>query len=111
MTQEDAPESVPEDRPEPMPRLLVGAAPDCYADTFNVSASAYTISLHFGVQVTEQIVKPQAVIHMSPQHAKMMAILFTRLLKGYEQQVGEIILSDQLLQAKEVDLDRDWNAI
>jgi hypothetical protein len=85
--------------------------PEFYADSFGTMESVYTFSLVFGVQVGQEAYREVAVVRMSPQHAKMMAILLKRRLKEYEQQVGQIIIPDDLLELKNVDLGRDWDGV
>ncbi len=94
--------------PDPEQVIYAPGVADMYADTFQMSASPYTITLGFGLQVAPNALKPQATIRMSTQHAKVMAILFKRLLKQYEQQAGEIVIPPGLLSEKEIDLERDW---
>lgn len=87
--------------------ILQPGAPEVYTDSFSMAASAYTISLIFAVRAGP-VLKQQATVHMSPQHAKVMAILFKRQLKIYEENAGEIIIPELLIRDKEIDFDRDW---
>ena len=78
--------------------------PDLYTDSVGFEANVYGFTIHFG-----QVVAPPpgfegkmpsrlvARVHMSPQHAKIMAQLFSRHVAEYERQVGEISLPAQLL--------------
>lgn len=88
--------------------LLHRGVPEIYTDSFSMAGSAYTVSLIFAVRMGT-VLKQQAVVHMSPIHAKVMAILFKRQLKRYEEAAGEITVPEQLLRDKDINLDRDWN--
>ena len=90
--------------------VLPFGMPDVYTDSFAMTASAYTVSLHFAVS-EGPVLKPQAIVRMSPQHAKVMAILFMRRLKEYEKKAGEIGVPESLLREKDIDFGRDWNAV
>lgn len=67
--------------------------PDIYADQFNISLTAYGVSLTFSL--TPHVlglapsggaptVTPKAVIRMSLEHAKIMTMILRRQLKRFE---------------------------
>ena len=79
-----------------------------------MSINAYTVSLLFGltpaISPAGQIPQPRtkAVIRMSPEHAKVMALLLRRNLKQYERELGvEIPLPHQVQANLGVSLE-DW---
>ena len=83
-------------------------ATDVYADAFQMSVSAYTVSLLFALQVGEGQLRPQAIVRMSPLHAKLVAIQLKRALKGAEEQIGAIAIPEAILTELGIDLERDW---
>ena len=83
-------------------------AADVYADGMELAASPYTVSVIFTLTVGPETQRRQAVVRMSLQHAKMMAIQFKRAVKEMEQQLGPIELSPKLLKEKGIDVSVDW---
>lgn len=80
------------------------AIPDFYSDSVKFEVSVYGVTLEFGQ--TRQPppnfkgpapITPTVRIHMSPQHAKVMAKLFVRNMQQYEDQVGRIVIPQALL--------------
>ena len=66
--------------------------PEYYVDTYDVSANPYTITLHFGTRRGPGPHTPKLRVQMSPQHAKVMSLLFHRAIREVEEQIGEISL-------------------
>ena len=77
------------------------AVPEVYSDLFRITMSPYTVLLQFGVKSPPPRQQPGAqeetpsqedqtvvVIRMSPEHAKVMAIVLRRHIQNYEQQTG-----------------------
>lgn len=82
--------------------IAEGPVPDFYTDSVGFEANVYGMTLRIakaspGESAEDKIfARLLARIHMSPQHAKVMAILFQRNVDAYESQVGEIVLPDNL---------------
>ena len=75
------------------------AVPDYYVNSVGFTVSIYEFLLQFGLKGDEKSA-PRTLtrIRMSPQHAKVMAKLFLRNVKAYEQEVGPIYLPQKLIQ-------------
>lgn len=84
--------------------------PEYYIDGYGFNGHEYTVFITFTVTTPgEETPKKVAVIRMSPEHAKMMSILFKRAMKDYEGQIGvEIGLPAQLLEKHNIDLNELW---
>lgn len=87
--------------------------PDAYSDSVAFDINVYGVTIEFGQR--GQVPPgtrgkaphiPHVRIHMSPQHAKVMAKLFVRNMRAYEEQVGPIQLPQALL--KELKLEEEW---
>lgn len=90
------------DDPDPIysDGVQVGCAPFTVALTFTVSASPMKGNIPPGVV---------ADIRMSPEHAKVMAILLRRQLKDFEQQLGRPIpVHPQVMQQLGLSPQEDW---
>ena len=90
------------DDPEPIysDGVQVGCAPFTVALTFTVSASPSKGS---------QLPRMVADLRMSPEHAKVMAIILTRQLKEFEQQLGRPIpIHPQVAQQLGLSPTEDW---
>jgi len=62
--------------------------PEFYSDAIEINLTMpWTVALTFGLRSTEAERKPTSVarIRMSPEHAKVMAMLLRRQLKKYEE--------------------------
>jgi hypothetical protein len=82
---------------------------ECYADSFQLGASPYTFTLVFGLKRADGKTSPLTEVRMSPEHAKVMAILFKRAVKRFEEALGaDISVSPHILREKNVDLSSDW---
>ena len=87
--------------------------PIVYSDGIQVGISPFTVTLGFTVappvQAGTQAAIPVATIRMSPEHAKVMAIILRKQLKQFEQQLGqEIALPHQVFQQLGVSPKEDW---
>lgn len=71
--------------------------PDIYTDAMGIGHNVYGFTLDFAAH-TGQAPNPklQARVRMSPQHAKIMALLLRRNVQQYEREVGTIILPESL---------------
>lgn len=77
--------------------------PEFYSDAIEINLTMpWTVALTFGLRSTETERKtsPVARIRMSPEHAKVMAMLLRRQLKNYEQDSGTVINLPADLYAK-----------
>jgi hypothetical protein len=89
------------------------AIPDVYADSVKFELTAYGVTLELG-QTRPSRPGPNAVaqhipklrVHMSPQHAKIMAKLFSKHMRAYEEQIGKISLPAELY--KDLGVDEQW---
>ena len=88
----------------------INAAPEFYIDGYTIEAHQYTIQVTFTlVRPHQEEPTPIAVVRMSPEHAKVMAILFKRNVKDWETQLGvEIAIPPQVVETHGIDLERDW---
>ena len=65
--------------------------PDLYADAFQVTTTPFGVSMTFSLREahpnpTKQTAdEPVATIRMSPEHAKIMAMMLVRQLRRYER--------------------------
>ena len=87
--------------------------PILYSDGIQVGISPFTVTLGFTVappvQAGTQAPIPVATIRMSPEHAKVMAIILRKQLKQFEQQLGrEIALPHQVYQQLGLSPTEDW---
>jgi hypothetical protein len=85
--------------------------PEYYSDAINISLSMpWTVALTFAVRATKPDVEPEpkAIIRMSPEHAKITAMLLRKNIKQYEKQTNTSInLPGDLY--KQLNLDSlDW---
>lgn len=61
--------------------------PEYYSDALNISlAMPWTVALTFALRSTKPDIEPEAqvIVRMSPEHAKITAMLLTKNLKKYE---------------------------
>jgi hypothetical protein len=87
--------------------------PMLYCDGVQVGISPFTVTLSFTVAphppVHGQGPLPVATIRMSPEHAKVMAIILRRQLKQFEEQLGQpIALPPQVYQQLGLSPKEDW---
>lgn len=87
--------------------------PDTYADVVAFEVSVYGVTIEFGQSrkpppgFTGKVPHtPRVRVHMSPQHAKVMAKVFVQNMKAYEEQVGKIHLPQALLA--ELKITDEW---
>lgn len=105
---------MPDERHEP---------PEFYSDVFSVRLNPYTVLFEFAVRAppSQDIPSPQggearpgpnrtvAVIRMSPEHAKVMAIILRRHIQAYESQAGvKINVPGRVLDELSIPPE-DWN--
>jgi len=89
--------------------LWAPGIPEVYVDGFRIRVSPYTIHLTLSVANPETLQnRVAAIVRMSPEHAKVMAIIVARTLRGYEASNAEINLPVELLRMHDIDLDREW---
>jgi hypothetical protein len=91
------------------------SVPDVYADQFIISAAVWGVNLSFlkapphpspGQQPQAEA---QAVIRMSLEHAKIMAIVIKKQLKQYEHDNGvEIVIPQMVYNAMGLSPTEDW---
>jgi len=91
------------DRPEQPkienPMVPASKVDDLYVNSVGFTVSIYEFLLQFGVRTTpDKSVAPVVNIRMSPQHAKVMARLFMRQVRAYEQEIGPIYLPAKLIE-------------
>ena len=87
-----------------------GDALEVYADGYSVQAHQYTVRLTFTLAIgPEKETRTQVVVRMSPEHAKVMAILFKKNIQEWEEQFGvQIPLPGAVLELHKIDLEKDW---
>jgi hypothetical protein len=87
--------------------------PDIYADSARFDLTAYGVTLEFGQTRPapgpghQPSHIPQMRVSMSPQHAKVVALLLRKTLQAYEQQVGRLALPPELLA--ELGIAEEWD--
>ena len=81
-------------------------APNVYANSARMTMGVYDFILQFG-QVTDPKDGPKinAVVRMSPQHAKVFGMLLIKNLKKYEKDIGKISLPSTLI--KEIGIENE----
>ena len=87
--------------------------PSVYTDAVVFEVSVYGVTIEFGQTrkpppgyTGKAPHTPLVRVHMSPQHAKVMAKVFAKNMKAYEQQLGKIELPKALLN--ELHLTDEW---
>ncbi len=87
--------------------------PDVYADSVRFELSIYGVTLEFGQTQKQHPGNqgptphvPKLRVHMSPQHAKIMAKLFAKNMQKYEEELGTLPLPSELY--RELDIKEDW---
>ena len=91
------------------------SVPDIYVDQFTLAQSPYGIALSFSLShpspgpAQRPVGEPKAVIRMSLEHAKVMALILRKQLKQYElETIGELIrIPRNVLQQMQLSED-DW---
>jgi hypothetical protein len=96
--------------PPPVPQFIMARPiPEFYTDLVRVDYSAVTIMFTFSIAVPNQPQREQAIVRMSPEHAKLMAIILRKSFKAYEQERGaEISIPASVLEQQGVSLEQDW---
>jgi hypothetical protein len=91
------------------------SAPDIYADQFNMAVSPYGVALTFmltpsnptPIQVPTG--DPKAVVRMSLEHAKVMAMVLRRSIKQYElETLGDPVRVPRAILAQLKLSEDDW---
>ena len=85
--------------------------PEFYADAFRITVSPYTAYLQFSVgDPPSSGFRPVAALRMSPEHAKVMAIILKRIIRETEREAGyEIALHPTIVKENHLDLD-EWRS-
>ena len=84
-----------------------------YSDGVQVGCAPFSIALTFSISSgpgrSHAPARPVADIRMSPEHAKVLAIILRRQIKDYEQQLGRPIpVHPQVLQQLGLSPSEDW---
>ena len=84
-----------------------------YSDAVQVGCAPFSVALTFTVSASpiKGNVPPKVVadIRMSPEHAKVLAILLRRQIKDFEQQLGRPIpVHPQVMQQLGLSPQEDW---
>jgi len=81
------------------PPVIEEDVPDVYANSVNMTMSVYDIVLQFG-QMTDPKDGPKinAMVRMSPQHAKVFGMLLLKHLKKYEKDIGKITIPSAMIK-------------
>jgi hypothetical protein len=81
---------------------------EAYSDVVLFGQTAYTFNMVFGVSGGEGT-KPLALIQMSPEHVKVLAILLKRVVKEWEERRQlPIAIPPALLEQRKINLEEDW---
>jgi hypothetical protein len=87
--------------------------PDTYADSVQFEVTVWGVTLEFGLsQMPPPGFQgkvphiPRVRVHMSPQHAKVMAKIFVKNVQAYEKEVGTIAIPTELY--KQLGLEEQW---
>lgn len=87
--------------------------PDVYSDSLSLSTNVWGVTLAFGTRPLrrpEEAEAPpeiKAIVRMSHLHAKVVAMVMRRVLKGVESEVGEIEIPDAVREALDLTGD-EW---
>ncbi len=87
------------------------AVPEFYADGFQLAVNPYTAVLVFMQQPLQVGNQPNrvAIMRMSLEHAKVMAIILRKQVKQFEQSMGhDIELHPTLYQQLGISKMEDW---
>ncbi|MGH2363912.1 MAG: DUF3467 domain-containing protein [Chloroflexota bacterium] len=88
-----------------------GPVADVYADAMGLAVSAFTVTLLYSQASSRPNQPPtlKARIRMSPEHAKVMAILLKKAIRGYEEQFSaQINVPPQVLAGLGISPHDDW---
>ncbi len=97
--------------PQEQPPIIFVNVPEFYADGQIFSATPFTVTLSFMVTPLGpgDTLRPVAIVRMSPEHAKVMAIALRKNMKAFEAQLGvTIALAPDALKQFNIDLAEDW---
>jgi hypothetical protein len=112
VAEQEQPNEAARQRPEeeaPGSRLLMRQPEyECYSDSAFFGHGSYTFQIIFGVQETSGT-KPLALVRLSPEHAKILAIMLKRQIKEWEAQRNlPIPIAAELLQERGIKLEEEW---
>lgn len=81
------------------PPVIEEDVPNVYANSVGMTMGVYDFILQFG-QVTDPKDGPRinAVVQMSPQHAKVFGMVLLKNLKKYEKDIGKINLPSAMIK-------------
>ncbi|MCC2672953.1 MAG: hypothetical protein K0Q72_5425 [Armatimonadetes bacterium] len=84
-----------------------------YSDGVQVGCAPFTVALTFTISPLPnkgpQTPKVVADVRMSPEHAKVMAMILRRQLKDFEQQLGKPVpVHPQVMQQLGLSPTEDW---
>jgi len=65
--------------------------PEAYANNTEVSYTIYDFLMRFAL-IDNEGKKPVVNMRLSPQHAKVLAMILNSNVEAYEKQLGEIVL-------------------
>jgi hypothetical protein len=81
---------------------------ECYSDIVLFANGTYSFHLVFALQDVGTV-KPLALVRMSPEHAKVFAIMLKRTLKQWEEQRRlPIAIPPNVLEERHIDLETEW---
>lgn len=93
----------------PLPEWMQPSVPEFYIDGYSFQGNPYTVHLSFTLGVPDGSKQEAARIRMSPEHAKIMSILFKRAMKEYERELKiEIPIPPAIIEAHKLNLEVDW---
>ena len=88
--------------------------PDLYADAIQIQVSGFGVLLvcglqPFGAASGSTVPTPVCNLRMSLEHAKVLAILLRKQIRGFEQsQSADILIHPQLAQGLGISKKEDW---
>jgi len=94
-----------------------GIRTEVYADTFQMTTTPFGVNMTFGVREPHPAGARQApssdlvVVRMSPEHAKVMAMMMRKQLKQHEEQNGITIQVPHTVYAQLGLAEEDWGNI
>ena len=79
---------------------------DHYANTVKLAFSVYDVLFEFGKKAMPEVDPETSVlVRMSPQHAKVFALLLHKHIKKYEKEIGEIKIPLKVLKNLGLDME------
>lgn len=78
-------------RPGPEENLEIPeGTPEVYVDSLNVATQLYGCTIWLGTLRAEQQPLVRVIIKMSPPMVKVMSLILSKHIRGYEQDIGPI---------------------